>query len=83
MEKEFYDKLEEAREAIAKLTSDREVFKNIIEALDKRDVKRFQGILKELDLLQFCIPVCRLICWMECHVRCELRCDWVCRRPPM
>ncbi|NIR87068.1 hypothetical protein GWO13_05625 [Candidatus Bathyarchaeota archaeon] len=37
-EKEDYIKLEEFRAAIAKLTADREVFKNAIEAHEKLDV---------------------------------------------
>ena len=82
MEKEYYDELEMHREVLAKITADREVFRNIIDALDKKDVKRFQEILKGLDLLPLCWRVCRIICWIECTVKCSIRCSFVCKDIP-
>ena len=83
MEKEYYDELEMHREVLAKITADREVFRNIIDALDKKDVKRFQEILKGLDLLPLCERVCETICRIVWAVKCSISCRWVCKDIPM
>ena len=82
MEKEDYIKLEEFREAIAKLTADRETFRNVIEAHEKQDVKRFQEILKRLELTRpHWIIVCWFICWIQCRIRCIRICRVLCPPP--
>ncbi len=75
MEKEEYVNLEETREAIAKLTADRETFKNIIEAHEKQDVKRFQEILEEFGWpWPVRLFICRWLCWLHCHLHCVRVC---------
>ncbi len=82
MEKKDYNKLEEFREAIAKITADREAFRDIIKAHEKQDAKGFENILKGLELLPLhCIILCRFICWLECTIRCERICKAVCPPP--
>ncbi len=81
MEKEDYNKLEEFREAIAKITADREAFRNIIQAHEKHDAERFQDILKKLELMPLhCIILCRFVCWLDYTIRCERICKVIC--PP-
>lgn len=81
MEKEDYNKLEDFRKAIAKITADREAFRNIIKAHEEQDAERFQDILKKLELMPLhCIILCRFICWIESTIRCERICKLLC--PP-
>jgi len=80
MEKQDYIALEEFRKALAEIAADREVFKNMIEAHEKEDVKMFQEIMKKLELDRpICIWVCRFICWIQHIIRCERVCTILCR----
>ena len=80
MQKDDNITLEEFREALARITADREIFKNMIEAHKREDASTFQDIVRKLELDQpRCIFVCRFICWIECVIRCERICTVFCR----
>lgn len=64
-------KLEELRNAIAKVTADPKAFTNIAEAYKREDIGKVRGILRELDVNPaYCEAICLCICWMVCYCRC-------------
>ena len=74
MENTEYSRLQQFGEVVAKLTADREAFKNIVEAYDKQDVERFQAELKRLNIAEYCVLVCRWLCLKRCVIFCRRVC---------
>lgn len=66
-------------EAIARITDDEKLVKQLVEILDKRDSKAFQKILAEHKLGAFCHVFCH---WL-CVVRYRLICRWLCSPQPI
>lgn len=79
MDKEFINEMEKQREVMQKLTADREVFKNLIEAYFREDHERFASILDKLQIIPYCTWICRWIC----YTRCEFMCHKICVPIPM
>lgn len=80
MEKEDLKTLETFREALAKITADRQVFTNMVEAYDRQDIGRLQEIVNKFDFHPpLCFFVCRTICWIEHTIRCAKVCEIICK----
>ncbi|MCP8318624.1 MAG: hypothetical protein L6N95_02195, partial [Candidatus Methylarchaceae archaeon HK01B] len=56
------ENLAEFREALAKLIENPELFKEVVEAVEKRDAERFQTVLSRLGILKYCFWICRWFC---------------------
>lgn len=58
----------------AKLSKDRKTLENLIEVYESQDVKKFQELLKRLELTRFCVFICYwiriLICKRDCRILC-------------
>lgn len=77
MDKEFIDEMEKQRNIMQKLTTDREAFRNLIDAYTKEDFEKFRDILDKIHLLPECWIVCQWICIL--YMRCEKKCRIICK----
>ncbi|HLN46114.1 MAG TPA: hypothetical protein VK209_10445 [Candidatus Sulfotelmatobacter sp.] len=66
-------------EVLSKLTANREAFKSIFEALEKKDAKNYRAQLRKLNLLRYC----RIICRWYCHLHCVRFLRRICIEPPI
>ncbi|PYS83738.1 MAG: hypothetical protein DMF67_07810 [Acidobacteria bacterium] len=74
------ERLEELRqtgEAIGKLAQNPDAFERAVNAFRAQDAERFQAELAKLDLLRFCVLICR---WL-CSKHCVFICFRLCRGP--
>ncbi len=61
-------------EISARIIKDRKTLENLIEVYEKQDVEQFQVILRELELLPYCILVCDWIRVLICKRYCRILC---------
>ena len=61
---------------MGRLVQQPQVIKELVDAIDREDGKRFSAIVNEVGLA----PYCRIVCFWICFVRCRLFCDLVCVR---
>lgn len=59
---EIVEKLDEFREALAKLVENPELFEEAAEAVKERQADRFQAVLARLGILRYCHWLCRWFC---------------------
>ena len=80
--KEDAETLEGFRDAVHKITADREPFMNLIEAAEKGDVKRYQEILKRYEVRPIvCKVICYWLCWIRWYIQCVRVCKLLCPWP--
>jgi hypothetical protein len=68
--------IREFAEVVVKVTSNEAALVRLVGAVEHRDAKAFQELIKELELERFC----HLLCHWICGIRCRLVCDRLC--PP-
>lgn len=94
MKEDVYAKMENFRNVMYKLTSDRKMFRGLIESYIKEDFQRFRDILSKLELRSptDCPVVCQYVCLevpiltedgrLATRKECEMRCRNICQPNP-
>jgi len=67
--------IREFADVIVRITSDEAILKRIVEAVDSRDSKKYQGLISELELVRFCHLICHWVLLLRCGLVCELVSD--------
>jgi hypothetical protein len=81
-EKEQELDIKEVREfalASGRIARDEALLKQLVDIVDREDVKAWREIIAKLELQRFCHQLCR---WL-CVVRCRLVCRLLCPPPPL
>ena len=68
------DEMLEFGRAAVRLIEKEDVFKDLFDAYKRRDAQRFQSILREYDMIRFCVQFCRWFSHYYCTVKCRLFC---------
>ena len=77
--KEDMKTLDEFRQAISKITSDKGTFNKLMDAYRVEDIDTCKEIFKEFDFRPpICHLMCQFVCWVERIVRCYRICRAIC-----
>ena len=81
MEKEDMATLEEFRQALAKITADRDLFNDLINAHQREDIELLKDMMKKFEFRPpVCMVFCHFICWVVRIVKCIRVCEIICIR---